>query len=316
MRPEEHFNKRGCIEVLEMYFRYNSTDFHKPEIEENIKTDSGLRVEHEKKGNLSKGWVLKNINLQIKEGEFIAIVGANGSGKSTLLKTLNALLLPTRGKVVVDGLDSSESENIIQIRQWVQMVFQVPESQIVGTTVEEDLAFGPENLGLPYEEIKKRIDETSKKVGIYKLRDRDTHTLSGGQKQMLAIGSAVAMRPRWLLLDEPTSMLDPVSRKDVFDLILGLWKEGMGIVLTTHSMEEVLLADRVIVLKEGMILMDDIPRVVFSEDSIFESNLEIPQILILAKKLKKYWPGLKDFYREKTELIEDMLRFVSRKTHN
>ena len=284
MKPVGFKKSKGLIKVDGVYFRYDNLNDNK--------------------------WVLKDINLQAWEGEFIAIVGANGSGKSTLLKILNGLLLPDRGSVLVDGLATSDPDKLIRIRQWVQMVFQVPEAQIVGTTVEEDLAFGPENLGLPYDEIEKRIEEASKKVGIWDLKERDSHTLSGGQKQMLAIGSAVTMKPRWLLLDEPTSMLDPESKKMVFELVLELWHAGMGIILATHSMEEALIADRIVLLKDGVILVNDVPQIVFSGNEIYLSNLELPEVLVLARELKKYWKGLKDFYRSKTELIEDVLKQI------
>ena len=209
---------------------------------------------------------LKGVSLHIGQGEFVAIIGHNGSGKSTLAKHLNALLLPDQGTVTIDGLDIKDKENLWKIRQQVGMVFQNPDNQLIATTVEEDVAFGPENLGIEPLKIRQRVDEALASVGMSEYKNRAPHLLSGGQKQRVAIAGVVAMRPKVLVLDEPTAMLDPLGRKEVMDTVVKLNREeGLTIVYITHFMEEAVLADRVVVMENGLIEMDGSPREIFSQ---------------------------------------------------
>lgn len=233
--------------------------------------------------------VLKNVNIDIKEAQFTAILGHNGSGKSTLAKHFNGLLLPCGGKVYVDSLDTFSDENYWEIRKNVGMVFQNPDNQLVATVVEEDVAFAPENLGVPSEEIRKRVDEALKTVGMYEYRRHAPHLLSGGQKQRVAIAGVLAMKPKYIVLDEPTAMLDPMGRKEVLDTICRLKEEnGMSVVLITHYMEEAAKADRVVVIDDGVILMDAAPKEVFSQVEKLKSiGLDVPQVTELCYELKK-----------------------------
>ncbi len=221
---------------------------------------------------------LKGIDLEITEGSFTAILGHNGSGKSTLAKHMNAILLPTGGKMYVIGMDTADENNIIAIRQRVGMVFQNPDNQIVANVVEEDVAFAPENLGIPAPEIRRRVDEALKQVGMYEYRRHAPHLLSGGQKQRIAIAGVIAMRPKCIVLDEPTAMLDPKGRNDVIDTIHKLNKEyGITIVLITHHMEETIDADRLIVMSDGNIIADGIPKEVFTQVELLRSvSLTVP----------------------------------------
>ena len=241
-------------------------------------TDDDLKVD-----------VLKDVNLKINDAEFTAILGHNGSGKSTLAKHFNGLLLPCGGKVYVDGLDSSDDDNYWEIRKDVGMVFQNPDNQLVATVVEEDVAFAPENLGVPPEEIKERVDDALKKVGMYEYRKHAPHLLSGGQKQRVAIAGVLAMKPKHIVLDEPTAMLDPMGRKEVIDTILSLKEENkMSVTLITHYMEEAACADRIIVIDDGVIIMDGTPKEVFSKVEKLKSvGLEVPQVTELMWELKK-----------------------------
>lgn len=234
-------------------------------------------------------FVLDDVNLEIKTGEFVAILGHNGCGKSTLAKHFNGLLLPTGGNVYVCGLDTKDESVYWEVRQAVGMVFQNPDNQLVATVVEEDVAFAPENLGVPSEEIRKRVDSAIKAVGMYEYRRHAPHLLSGGQKQRVAIAGAIAMRPQCIVLDEPTAMLDPQGRKEVLDTIRMLkQEENMTVVLITHYMDEAAKADRVIVLDKGKILLDDVPRKVFSEVSLLKKiGLDVPQVTELLYELKK-----------------------------
>lgn len=237
----------------------------------------------------SKVDVLKNVNITINDAEFTAILGHNGSGKSTLAKHFNGLLLPSGGKVFVDGLDSSNDDNYWDIRKDVGMVFQNPDNQLVATVVEEDVAFAPENLGVPPEEIKERVDDALKKVGMYEYRKHAPHLLSGGQKQRVAIAGVLAMKPKHIVLDEPTAMLDPMGRKEVIDTILSLKEENkMSVTLITHYMEEAACADRIIVIDDGVIIMDGTPKEVFSRVEKLKSvGLDVPQVTELMWELKK-----------------------------
>ena len=230
-----------------------------------------------------------DVSLEINNGEFIAVLGRNGSGKSTLARLMNALIIPDSGKVIVLGKDSSEAENVWEIRKNVGMIFQNPDNQIVGTTVIEDVAFGPENLGVEPVEIKKRALKALDMIGIEELRERAPHLLSGGQKQKVAIAGVLAMKPSCIILDESTSMLDPVGRREVLETIRKLNKiENMTIIHITHHMDEACLADRVVVVDEGKIVIQGSPREVFSDVMLIESlGLDVPQVTRLLFNLKK-----------------------------
>lgn len=232
---------------------------------------------------------LENINITINSGEFVAVLGHNGSGKSTFAKAINAIVVPTSGKVTVCGMDTADEELKYQIRENVGMVFQNPDNQIVATIVEDDVAFGPENLGVDPDEIRKRVDESLKEVGMYDFRCFEPHKLSGGQKQRVAIAGVLAMHTDAIVLDEPTAMLDPRGRKDVIDTVLRLNKqENKTVVLITHFMDEAVLADRVIVMNKGKILMDGKPSEVFSKvEAIKKAGLDVPQVTEFANELKK-----------------------------
>lgn len=232
---------------------------------------------------------LNGVNLKVEKGEFLVILGHNGSGKSTLAKHFNALHIPSSGKVLVDGLDTSDEENTWEIRKRVGMVFQNPDNQIVATIVEEDVAFGPENLGVPPKEIRARVDEALKKVHMYEYRKHGPHLLSGGQKQRIAIAGILAMKTECIVFDEPTAMLDPFGRKEVINTIIELNKKfGITIVLITHFMEEAVNADRVIVLDKGNIINEGTPREVFSHvKTMKDIGLDVPQVTELAYELQK-----------------------------
>jgi len=232
---------------------------------------------------------LKGVNLSIEPGQFVVVLGHNGSGKSTLAKHLNGLLLPTSGKVYIDGLDTEDEELIWEIRQKAGMVFQNPDNQLVATVVEEDIAFGPENLGLPPETIRSRVDEALKAVGMEEFRYFAPHLLSGGQKQRVAIAGIVAMRPSILVLDEPTAMLDPQGRAEVMSTITKLNKEEtLTVVHITHFMEEAINADRIIVMEQGNIVMEGSPQEVFLKiDQLRKLRLDAPQMVQLANLLRK-----------------------------
>lgn len=234
-------------------------------------------------------FALKNINIEVKEGEFIAILGHNGSGKSTFAKHLNALLLPTEGVVYINGMDTRESKYLWDIRQTAGMVFQNPDNQIVATIVEEDVAFGPENLGLDPKLIRKRVDEALLTVDMFEFRKHSPHLLSGGQKQRVAIAGILAMKPRCIILDEPTAMLDPSGRKEVIETITKLNKEeNITIVLITHYMDEAVNADRIYVMEDGHIVMEGTPKEIFSKvDEIKKLGLDVPQVTELAHILIK-----------------------------
>ncbi|SHI77520.1 energy-coupling factor transporter ATPase [Lutispora thermophila] len=232
-------------------------------------------------------FALKGINIEIKEGEFVAILGHNGSGKSTFAKHLNALLLPYDGTIYINGMDTKDEKNLWNIRQNAGMVFQNPDNQIVATIVEEDVAFGPENLGVKPEEIRKRVDEALLTVGMFEYRKHSPHLLSGGQKQRVAIAGILAMKPRCIILDEPTAMLDPSGRKEVIETIKKLNKEEkITIVLITHYMDEAVNADRIYVMEEGHVVMEGTPKEVFSKvDEIKALGLDVPQVTELAHLL-------------------------------
>lgn len=235
-----------------------------------------------------KDYVLKGVSLTINKGEFITILGKNGSGKSTLAKLLNAQIVPNEGKVIVDGLDTTSTE-VWDIRNKVGMVFQNPDNQIVATIVEEDVAFGPENLGIPNPELRERVDNALKTVGMYEFKDKAPHMLSGGQKQRVAIAGVLAMDPETIVFDEPTAMLDPNGRKDVINHALNLnKKQNKTLINITHFMNEAVISDRVIVMNDGKIVMDGAPNEVFSQvEKIKQYGLDVPQVTELAYLLKK-----------------------------
>lgn len=232
---------------------------------------------------------LKEININIEKGEFVVIIGPNGSGKSTIAKQMNALLVPTKGKMFVKGMDTTDEKHLWDIRQSTGMVFQNPDNQIVATIVEEDVAFGPENLGVPSDEIRKRVDDALKTVDMTEYTKHAPHLLSGGQKQRVAIAGVLAMKPECIVLDEPTAMLDPSGRREVIDTIKKLNREeNITIVLITHYMEEAVDADRVIVMGDGQVVLSGTPREVFSRvDELKRLGLDVPQVTELAYELRK-----------------------------
>ena len=232
---------------------------------------------------------INDVNLQIKEGEFIAILGHNGSGKSTMAKHMNALLIPTEGKMLVNKMDTSDMNNLWNIRETAGMVFQNPDNQLVATIVEEDVAFGPENLGVPPEEIRKRVDEALERVGMSEYKKHAPHLLSGGQKQRIAIAGILAMKPKCIIFDEPTAMLDPSGRKEVLDTIIDLNKNyGITVILITHYMDEAAKADRIVVMDKGKLILDGKPRDVFSNVEKMKSiGLDVPQVTELSYELQK-----------------------------
>ena len=232
---------------------------------------------------------IEDLSLDIKKGEFLVIIGHNGSGKSTLSKNLNAILMPTKGNILIDNMDTRDEEKLWDIRQTAGMVFQNPDNQIVATVVEEDVAFGPENLGIEPAEIRKRVDESLKSVGIYELRDRQPHLVSGGQKQRVAIAGIIAMKPKCVIFDEATAMLDPSGRKEVMSTIKRLNKEeNISVIHITHFMEEAVDADRVIVMEKGKKILEGTPRQVFSKiDMLKNIGLDVPYMTELSKELNK-----------------------------
>lgn len=251
-----------------------------------------------------------NVNIDIKAGDFVAVLGHNGSGKSTFAKHLNALVMPTEGTVYVDGMDTKDSGNTLSIRQIAGMVFQNPDNQIVGTLVDEEVGFGPENIGVPTEEIWERVEKSLKAVGMYQFRSASPNKLSGGQKQRVAIAGIVAMKPKCIVLDEPTAMLDPLGRKEVLNVLHELnRKENVTIILITHYMEEVIDADYVYVMDGGKLVMDGTPRQIFTQVEMLKSmRLDVPQVTELAYELKKAGLPIKDGIIRNEELVEELKR--------
>lgn len=247
-----------------------------------------------------------NVNLDIKQGEFIAILGHNGSGKSTFAKHINAILNPTEGTVWVDGMDTNDEKEIWNVRQTAGMVFQNPDNQIIGQVVEEDVGFGPENMGVPSKEIWERVEESLRAVGMYEFRKHSPNKLSGGQKQRVSIAGVLAMHPKCIVLDEPTAMLDPNGRKEVIRAIRGLNDvEGITVILITHYMEEIVHADKVFVMDKGKIAMEGTPREIFSHvEKLKNLRLDVPQVTLLAYELKKKGLPLPDGILTTKELIE------------
>ena len=251
---------------------------------------------------------VNEVDLQVKQGEFIAILGHNGSGKSTLAKHINALLIPSEGTVMVDGKDTADEKNVWDIRQSAGMVFQNPDNQIIGQVVEEDVGFGPENMGVPTKEIWERVEESLKAVGMYAYRKHSPNKLSGGQKQRVSIAGVLAMHPKCIILDEPTAMLDPSGRKEVIRAARALNDvERVTVILITHYMEEVIYADKVLVMDEGKVVLQGTPREVFSQVELLRSlRLDVPQVTLLAYELKKSGLQLPDGILTVDELTAEL----------
>lgn len=251
---------------------------------------------------------IRDFTFNVKKGEFVAILGHNGSGKSTVAKLSNSVFIPNEGQVLVNGMDTADENLAYEIRKTVGVVFQNPDNQIVASIVEEDVAFGPENLGLPREEIRKRVDDSLKAVGMYEYRHHEPHKLSGGQKQRVAIAGIIAMRPECIFLDEPTAMLDPQGRKEVMETVMKLNTDyGMSVVFITHFMEEAALADRVAVINNSRLLLDGTPKEVFGQEKLLRSvGLDIPQITQLAREMKKSGVGVDDSVLTVDEFVENI----------
>ena len=254
-----------------------------------------LRFSYEDAETAEKKEVLKGVSLEVRRGEFFAVLGHNGSGKSTLAKHLNAILMPSDGRVLIDGMDTADESALYHIRQKVGMVFQNPDNQLVATIVEEDVAFAPENLGVAPEEIRTRVDESLKAVNMYQFLRHAPHMLSGGQKQRVAIAGVLAMRPDIIVMDEPTAMLDPSGRKEIIQTVKKLNQEhGMTVVLITHYMNEAAQADRVIVMNDGAAVMEGSPKEVFSQvERLKKIGLDVPQATELVYRLNKQGFGLR-----------------------
>ena len=275
----------GIIKALKLGFDYQRYD------------DDGNVVDMQRAVN--------DVNLDIEAGEFVAVLGHNGSGKSTLAKHMNALLIPTEGTMLVDGIDTARETKLWKVRQKAGMVFQNPDNQIIGTVVEEDVGFGPENMGVPTHDIWKRVDASLEKVGMTAYRYQSPNKLSGGQKQRVAIAGVMAMRPRCIILDEPTAMLDPNGRKEVLEAVRELnRKEKVTVILITHYMEEVIHADRVYVMDSGNVVMQGNPKEIFSQvDTLKKYGLDVPQVTLLAYELKKSGVDVPDGILTTEELV-------------
>lgn len=251
-----------------------------------------------------------NVSIDIKQGDFVAVLGHNGSGKSTFAKHLNALVMPTEGTVWVDGMDTREEENTLKVRQTAGMVFQNPDNQIVGTLVDEEVGFGPENIGVPTEEIWERVEKSLKAVGMYAFRNQSPNKLSGGQKQRVAIAGIVAMKPKCIVLDEPTAMLDPLGRKDVLNVLHELNRqENVTVILITHYMEEVIDIDKLYVMDDGKLVMSGTPREIFSQvEKLKKLRLDVPHVTELTYELQKEGVPLKNGILTSEEFTEELIR--------
>ncbi|HIZ59563.1 MAG TPA: energy-coupling factor transporter ATPase [Candidatus Dorea faecipullorum] len=269
-----------------------------------------LVFEYEKRdeeGNvIGSSRAIDEVDLDIKEGQFIAILGHNGSGKSTLAKHINAILVPTGGTIWVDGKDTKDPEELWNVRQSAGMVFQNPDNQIIGTVVEEDVGFGPENLGVPTDEIWKRVEDSLKAVGMIEYRHHSPNKLSGGQKQRVAIAGVIAMEPKCVVLDEPTAMLDPIGRKEVLNTVRALrHRKNVTVILITHYMEEVIYADKIFVMDHGKVVMNGTPKEIFSQvDMLKHYRLDVPQVTMLADELRKKGLDIPAGILKKEELVE------------
>lgn len=255
---------------------------------------------------------VNDFSLEVPEGQFLAVLGHNGCGKSTVAKLINGILVPNKGKVTVEGMDTSDEGKTVDIRKTVGMVFQNPDNQIVATIVEDDVAFGPENLGVEPSEIRKAVDSALKAVGMYEFRKREPHRLSGGQKQRVAIAGVIAMNTKCIVMDEPTAMLDPQGRKEVMDTVMKLNREfGITVILITHYMDEAVKADRVIVMDGGRIAMDDTPKEVFRNvERMKKLGLDVPQATELAYRLRKKGFKLPEDILDENECAEAILKVL------
>lgn len=253
---------------------------------------------------------LKNVSFSIEKGEFVALAGMNGSGKSTLAKLLNGLFVPSKGEVSVDGMSTADEQYTFEIRKRAGMVFQNPDNQTVATIIEDDVAFGPENIGVPREEIIARVDEALSAVGMSEYRTRTASKLSGGQKQRVAIAGVLAMRPEILILDEATSMLDPQGRRDIMEIAERLNKQGITVINITHNMEEAVLADRIIVLRKGRVAIDDTPKNVFSSGIIEACGLTLPPVTALSRALEENGFKFEFPITRENELVEEVCRLL------
>ena len=275
---------------------------------------SGLVYEYRKYGEdgevAAVTRAVDGVSLDVKRGDFVAILGHNGSGKSTLAKHINAILTPDEGTLYVDGMDTSEEKNLWNVRQSAGMVLQNQDNQIIGTVVEEDVGFGPENMGISTEEIWERVEESLKCVGMWEYRKKSPNKLSGGQKQRVAIAGVVAMHPKCIVLDEPTAMLDPTGRKEVLRTVRALNQvEDVTVLLITHYMEEVIYADKVLVMDEGKVVMQGTPREIFSQvEQLQKYRLDVPQVTLLAHELKKAGLPVPDGVLTVDELVEELCR--------
>ena len=283
---------------------------------EMIQTEK-LVYEYEKRdeeGNvIGTSRAIDEVDIEAKEGQFIAVLGHNGSGKSTFAKHLNALVMPTEGSVWVDGKNTSNPDELWNVRQSAGMVFQNPDNQIIGTVVEEDVGFGPENLGVPTDEIWQRVEESLKAVGMIEYRHHSPNKLSGGQKQRVAIAGVVAMEPKCIVMDEPTAMLDPVGRREVLKTVHKLRKQKkVTVILITHYMEEVVDADKIFVMDHGKVVMEGSPKEIFSKvDELKSYRLDVPQVTILADELRKCGLDIPKGILRKEELVEAVERLTS-----
>ena len=273
-----------------------------------------LRFSYEDSETVAEA-VLDGLDLSIQEGSFVALLGHNGCGKSTLAKHFNAMLLPLGGQVLVQGMDTADENKKYDIRSTVGLVLQNPDNQLVSTIVEEDVAFGPENLGIPPQEIRERVENALKTVGMWEYRGHDTHKLSGGQKQRIAIAGVLAMQPKCLVLDEPTAMLDPHGRREVMDTVCRLNREqGMTVVLITHYMEEAVLADRVVVMNEGNIVLDGVPREVFTHvRELRDIELDVPQPTELCYRLRQQGIEIREDVLTVEECTQELLTVLQAK---
>lgn len=255
---------------------------------------------------------VENVSLNIKKGDFVAVLGHNGSGKSTLAKLSNSILIPESGRVLVDGMDTADESLSYDIRRTVGVVFQNPDNQIVASIVEEDVAFGPENLGVPPDELRRRVDDALKAVGMYEYRHHEPHKLSGGQKQRVAIAGMIAMLPECIVLDEPTAMLDPKGRKEVMDTVRRLNRErGMTVVFITHFMEEAAAANRVVVMDNAKILLDGTPQAVFSKAELLKKiGLDVPKAAALAAELRANGIPIRDGVLTADSLADNILELL------
>lgn len=271
-------------------------------------TNVSFKYIKDSEGVKEEKYAVKSVNLRVKKGEFLVILGHNGSGKSTMAKHMNALVVPTEGTVIVDGLNTSEPENVWNIRSKAGMVFQNPDNQLVATIVEEDVAFGPENLGVEPSEIRKRVDESLEKVGMSKYKRHAPHLLSGGQKQRIAIAGILAIQPQCIIFDEPTAMLDPSGRRDVLNNIKYLNKNhGMTIVLITHYMDEAAQADRIIVMDGGNVMMEGNPREIFPQvERMKNIGLDVPQVTELAYELKRAGININEKILNVDEMVNEL----------